>query len=192
MSSLFVVRHGATEWSRNGRHTSTTDLPLLPDGEAEASALAPVLATYSFAAVLTSPMQRARRTAALAGFPDAVVDDDLMEWNYGAYEGLTRAQITERDPAWTIWHGPTPDGESPAQVSSRLDRLIRRVRSIEGDVLVFSHGHTSRALAARWLGATPQLGRSLQLDTATISRLGDDRGTPVIQSWNSSVALSPR
>lgn len=184
MSTLFVVRHGATEWSRNGRHTSTTDLPLLPEGEAEASALAPRLTAHRFAAVLTSPMQRARRTAALAGFPEAVVDDDLSEWNYGAYEGLTRVQIVERDPAWTVWRGPTPGGEGPDQVSQRLDRLIERVRSVDGDVLVFSHGHASRALAARWLGMSPEFGRSLRLDTATISQLTDDRGEPVIGTWN--------
>lgn len=184
MSTIYLVRHGATEWSRNGRHTSTTDLPLLPDGEAEASALRPRLAAHSFAAVLTSPMQRARRTAALAGFPDATVDDDLREWDYGAYEGLTRAQIAERDPSWTIWRGPTPEGEGPDEVGARLDRLIRRLRTIDGDVLVFSHGHTTRALAARWIGAPLDLGRSLQLDTATISRLGEDRATPVIQGWN--------
>lgn len=185
MSTIFLVRHGATEWSRNGRHTSTTDLPLLPDGEAEAAGLAPRLADHRFTAILTSPMRRARRTAELAGFPDALIDDDLREWDYGAYEGLTRTEITERDPSWSIWHGPTPQGESPDQVSLRLDRLIERVRASGGDVLLFSHGHTSRALAARWIGAPLELGQSLQLDTATISRLGHDRGKPVIQKWNS-------
>lgn len=184
MSTLFVVRHGATEWSRNGRHTSTTDLPLLPEGAVEATALAPRLAAHTFAAVFTSPMQRARHTAALAGFPEASIEEDLTEWNYGIYEGLTRTEIHERDPAWTVWRGPTPGGESPEQVSARLDRLIVRVRSISGNVLVFSHGHTSRALAARWLGQPPEFGGSLQLDTATISQLADDRGEPVIQKWN--------
>ena len=183
--SLFVVRHGATEWSESGRHTSRTEVPLLPEGEEEAADLGGYFEGQEFALVLTSPRQRARRTAQLAGFPDAEVDDDLREWDYGAYEGLTRAEIQERDPDWTIWSGPTPEGETAEEVAARLDRVIARMRAVDGDVLAFSHGHISRALAGRWIGETPAFGRSLTLDTATVSVLGEDRGTWVIERWNS-------
>lgn len=181
---LYVVRHGATEWSRSGRHTSRTDLALLPDGEAEALELKERLGGTGFALVLTSPRTRARSTAALAGYPDAVVDEDLREWDYGSYEGMTRSQIADLDPGWEIWTGPTPEGESPAEVEERLDRVIARVLGAEGHVLVFSHGHLSRALAARWIGQPLRLGASLQLGTAAVSILGQDRGTRVIERWN--------
>lgn len=183
--SLFVVRHGATEWSESGRHTSRTEVPLLPEGEEEAADLGGYFQGQDFALVLTSPRQRARRTAQLAGFPQAEVDDDLREWDYGAYEGLTRAAIQERDPDWTIWDGVTPDGETPDQIQARVDRLIARVRSVDGDVLAFSHGHTSRVIGARWIGQPVTLGRSFSLDTATVSVLGEDRGSWVIERWNS-------
>ncbi|BBH16480.1 phosphoglycerate mutase [Nocardioides baekrokdamisoli] len=182
--SLFVVRHGATEWSLSGQHTSRTEIPLLPDGEEEAADLGGFFEGQDFALVLTSPRQRARRTAQLAGFPDAEVDEDLREWDYGVYEGLTRDEILERDPHWTVWDGPTPDGETPAEITARLDRLMARVRGVDGDVLVFAHGHISRALAARWIDQPVALGRNFQLDTATVSVLGDDRGAPVIERWN--------
>jgi len=182
--SLFLVRHGATEWSLSGQHTSRTDIPLLPQGEEEAADLGGFFEDQEFALVLTSPRLRARRTAELAGFPDAVVDEDLREWDYGDYEGLTRAEILERDPDWTIWDGPTPDGETAADVATRLDRLISRVRAADGDVLAFSHGHISRALGGRWIGEAPSFGRSLILDTATVSVLGEDRGVWVIERWN--------
>jgi broad specificity phosphatase PhoE len=183
--ALYLVRHGETEWSRAGRHTSTTDLPLLPDGEEAARALAPRLAACTFAHVLTSPRLRARRTAELAGFPDAVVDEDLVEWAYGDYEGATTAQIREGDPDWTIWDGVTPGGETSEQVTERLDRVIDRVRSRDGDTLVFGHGHCLRALSARWVGEPVRHGRHLLLSTATLSQLGDDRGAPVVVHWNS-------
>jgi probable phosphoglycerate mutase len=182
--SLYLVRHGATEWSKSGKHTSVTDVPLLPEGEADARALAPRLAEHRFAAVLTSPRQRARRTAALAGFADAVVDEDLVEWDYGRYEGITTPQIREHDPGWTIWDGVTPGGETAAAITARLDRVIARVRDTDGDTLVFGHGHCLRALAARWVGEPVALGRYLFLGTATLSVLGDDRGAPVILTWN--------
>lgn len=181
---LYVVRHGATEWSRSGRHTSRTDLPLLPEGEAEALELKERLGGTDFTLVLTSPRTRARSTAALAGYPDAVVEEDLREWDYGAYEGLTRAQIADIDPRWEVWTGPTPDGESGDEVEERLDRVIDRVLRADGDVVVFSHGHLSRALAARWIGQPLRLGASLQLGTAAVSVLGHDRGTRVIERWN--------
>jgi broad specificity phosphatase PhoE len=184
--SLYLVRHGATEWSEAGRHTSVTDLPLLPVGEEAAKRLVPRLAGIEFGQVLVSPRIRARRTAELAGFPDAVVDEDLVEWDYGDYEGITTPQIRERDPGWTIWDGVTPGGESAAQVAERLDRVVARVRESAGDTLIFGHGHCLRALAARWLGEPVRLGRFLSLGTATLSVLGDDRGQPVIQTWNAA------
>lgn len=183
--ALYLARHGATEWSENGRHTSTTDLPLLPEGEESARRLAPRLAERHFDRVLTSPRQRARRTAELAGFPDAVVDEDLVEWDYGSYEGISTVQIREHDPEWSIWTGVTPGGETPEQIGSRLDRVIARVRAAEGNTLVFAHGHCLRALAARWLGEEVAFGRFLVLGTATLSILGDDRGQPAVLTWNS-------
>jgi probable phosphoglycerate mutase len=185
MTDLYLVRHGATEWSVNGRHTGTTDLPLLPEGEETARSLAPRLADIDFALVLTSPRQRARRTAELAGFPHAVVDADLAEWDYGEYEGVTTPEIREKDPGWTVWNGVTPGGETPDDVCVRLDRVIERVRSAEGHVLAFGHGHALRALAARWLGLSATEGRLLKLDTATLSVLGFEREQPVVLRWNS-------
>lgn len=185
MGDLWLVRHGQTEWSRVGRHTSTTDLPLLPEGEDGARALAPRLAGASFALVLTSPRLRARDTARLAGFPDAQVDTDLAEWDYGAYEGMTRAQIQEGVPGWTIWTHPCPGGETAEEVGERFDRVVARASSVDGDTVVFSHGHALRALAARWLRLPVSEGRLLRLDTSTISVLGHEREQPVVLRWNS-------
>lgn len=179
------MRHGPTEWSRDHRHTSVTDLPLLPEGEEAARDLAPRLSGTRFAAVLTSPRTRARRTAELAGFPDAETDEDLAEWAYGDYEGVTTEQIRESVPGWTVWTHPCPGGESAAQVAARLDRVVARVRSLDGPVLLFGHGHALRVLAARWLGLEAADGRHLRLDTATVSVLGHERETPVVQRWNS-------
>lgn len=179
-----MVRHGATEWSTNGRHTSVTDLPLLPEGETGATDLAPRLADVDFAQVLTSPLARARTTAALAGFADAEVVDDLVEWRYGDFEGLTTPQIRASVPGWTIWGGPWSGGESAEEVGERLDRVVARVRSVEGRTLVFGHGHCLRVLAARWLGLPATEGRLLKLDTSTLSRLGYERETPVVLRWN--------
>ncbi|SFB74842.1 probable phosphoglycerate mutase [Nocardioides terrae] len=185
MTELYLARHGATEWSVSGRHTGTTDLPLLPEGEQTARTLAARLSDVDFELVLTSPRQRARRTAELAGFPDAEVDGDLAEWDYGDYEGITTDEIRERDPGWTVWRGVVPGGESAEQVSARLDRVIGRVRAVEGQALVFGHGHALRALAARWLGLPVSEGRLLRLDTATLSVLGSEREQPVVLHWNS-------
>ncbi|MCL2541058.1 MAG: histidine phosphatase family protein [Nocardioidaceae bacterium] len=182
---LWLARHGATEWSRDGRHTSTTDLPLLPEGEAAARALAPRLAGQVFAQVLTSPLERARRTAELAGFPGAEVDDDLVEWRYGDYEGLTTQQIRASAPGWSVFSAPCPGGETADQVADRLDRVVERARSTPGRTLVFAHGHCLRVLAARWLGLPPSDGRLFRLDTATLSVLGFERDTEVVQRWNS-------
>lgn len=182
--TMWLARHGQTEWSRNGRHTGTTDLPLLPEGEAAARELADRLDGVDFNLVLTSPMRRARHTAELAGFGHADVDPDLVEWNYGAYEGLTTVQIRERDPAWTVWTEGVPEGETPDDVARRVDRVIAKARAAGGATLVFGHGHGLRALTARWLGQPVVDGRLYKLDTATVSTLGYERETPVILRWN--------
>ena len=184
-AELYLVRHGQTEWSRDGRHTSTTDLPLLPEGEEVARGLRERLADVTFAQVLTSPRQRARRTAELAGFADAEVDDDLVEWAYGEYEGITTPEIRETVPGWTVWSHPTPGGETAEQVQERLDRVVERARAADGPTLAFSHGHALRGLAARWLGLPVTDGRMFHLDTATISRLGEEHDKPVVVTWNS-------
>ena len=181
---LWVVRHGATEWSEIGRHTSVTDLALLPEGEEVARSLAPRLAEIEFAEVWTSPRLRARRTAELAGFPDAVPTEDLAEWAYGDYEGITTDEIRAGDPGWTIWTHATPGGETSEQVCERLDRVVARVRAVEGRTLVFGHGHALRALAARWLGRPVDAGQWFKLDTATVSTLGYEHESPVLQTWN--------
>ncbi len=181
---LILVRHGETEWSKNGRHTSVTDLPLTPEGERIATSLRERLAGETFDLVLTSPRQRARRTAELAGFGDAVVDEDLAEWNYGDYEGITTPEIRKTVPGWTVWSSPVPNGETAADVTTRLDRVITRIEAVPGDVLVFGHSHALRGLTARWLDLDVAEGRHFVLDTATVSTLGWDRGTPVVHHWN--------
>jgi broad specificity phosphatase PhoE len=181
---LWVVRHGETEWSATGRHTSTTDVPLTEAGEEAARELGERLAGTSFDLVLTSPRQRARRTAALAGFPDAHVEDDLAEWAYGDYEGVTTRTIRETVPGWTVWTHPSPGGETAAQIGRRLDRVVAKVRAHGGRVLVFGHGHASRVLAARWLDQPVAEGRFFQLDTATVSILGFEHESPVVARWN--------
>jgi broad specificity phosphatase PhoE len=181
---LWLVRHGETEWSRDGRHTSTTDLELTSEGERVARELAPRLAVEDFDLVLTSPRIRARRTAELAGFPDAEITPDLVEWDYGEYEGMTTPQIRETVPGWTVWSHPVQGGETPAQVATRLDKVVRRVAEVAGDVLVFGHGHALRGLAARWLQLEVTEGRHFVLGTATISVLGWERGSPAVVRWN--------
>ena len=185
MGDLWLVRHGRTEWSVAGRHTSWTDLPLLPEGEEDARALVPRLAGRSFEQVLTSPRLRARRTAELAGFPDAEVDPDLAEWDYGDYEGVTTDEIREQAPGWTIWSRPAPGGETADQVAERCDRVVARALAVDGDTLVFGHGHGLRVLAARWLRLPASEGRLLRLDNGTISVLGHEHGAPVVLTWNS-------
>ncbi|UYM06152.1 histidine phosphatase family protein [Solicola gregarius] len=184
MTSVWLVRHGETEWSASGRHTSRTDLPLTATGERQARDVGGRLHDRDFDAVLTSPRLRARRTAELAGYPEATVDPDLVEWDYGEYEGVTTAKIREQVPGWTVWTHPVPGGESAAHVAERLDRVVDRLRAYPGRALVFAHAHALRALAARWLGEPVATGRHLRLDTATVSVLGDDRGTPVVVRWN--------
>ncbi len=184
-TELWLVRHGETEWSRDGKHTSTTDLPLTEHGIEVARTLAPRLAAIEFAQVLTSPRQRARVTADLVGFPDASVEEDLVEWAYGDYEGVTTQEIRRTVPGWTVWSHPVPGGETPEQVTERLDRVVARVRADPGRTLVFAHGHSLRALTARWLEQPVTAGRSYRLDTSTLSVLGYERETPVLLRWNS-------
>jgi broad specificity phosphatase PhoE len=181
---LWIVRHGETEWSASGRHTSTTDVPLTSAGEDAARVIGERLAGTAFDLVLTSPRDRARRTAALAGFPDAHVEDDLVEWAYGDYEGVTTATIRESVPDWTVWTHPCPGGETAEQVGGRLDRVVAKVRARGGRVLAFGHGHASRVLAARWLAQPVVEGRLFRLDTATVSILGYERESPVVARWN--------
>jgi probable phosphoglycerate mutase len=182
---LWVIRHGETEWSRDGLHTSHTELELTADGEEVARRLASRLEGVEFDLVLTSPRLRARRTAELAGFTDVHLEDDLTEWDYGDYEGRTTPEIREEVPGWTVWSHPCPGGETAEQVSRRLDRVVAKVRARGGRVLVFSHGHASRALAARWLDQPVQEGRLFKLDTATISVLAYERESPAVARWNS-------
>lgn len=184
MVEVWLVRHGETEWSRDHRHTSTTDLPLTPVGEEAAAALRPRLSDERFDLVLTSPRGRARRTAELAGRTDAVVEEDLVEWAYGDYEGVTTAEIRETVPGWTVWTHEVPGGESAEQVTARLDRVVARLLEVEGRALLFGHGHALRALTARWLGLPVRDGRLLRLDTSTVSVLGHERETRVVLRWN--------
>ena len=183
-TELWLVRHGETEWSRDHRHTSHTDLPLTDNGVLTAGELRTRLAGERFERVLTSPRQRARRTAELAGFGAAEVEDDLVEWDYGDYEGVTTVDIRRTVPGWSVWTHATPGGESAEQVTERLDRVVARVREVGGRILVFGHGHGLRALTARWLGLPVREGRLFRLDTATLSVLGHERETPVILRWN--------
>lgn len=186
MREIVLVRHGQTEWSANGRHTSVTDLDLTPEGERRARTLGGRLAGRSFALVLCSPRKRAQKTAELAGIGPLEIDDDLVEWNYGEYEGRTTPQIRETDPTWTVWTGTTPGGETAAQVGARADRVLNRVRPIlaGADVCLIGHGHQLRVLTARWLGLPPQDGALFKLETATLSVLGFERDTPALLTWN--------
>ncbi len=186
---VVFVRHGETEWSRSGRHTGRTEIPLTGHGREQAEAVGSALRNRRFAVVLTSPLGRALETCRLAGFGErAVQRDELMEWDYGAYEGRTTTEIREERPGWTLWDDGVPDGETGAQVGERVDRVIAEIRSVEGDALLFAHGHVLRVLAARWLGLEPDAGRLFALDPATLSTLGYERETPVIRLWNQAVA----
>ena len=180
-----MIRHGETAWSLSGQHTGTTDIPLTGNGRRLAGRMRPVLAREKFALILVSPMQRARETCQLAGLRNAaVVDPDLMEWNYGEYEGLTSEQIREIAPGWQIFRDGCPGGEAPVQVGARVDRVIARARAADGDVALFAHGHVLRVLAARWLGLPAGAGRHFLLDTGTLAVLGDDHETPAVRIWN--------
>jgi broad specificity phosphatase PhoE len=186
MGELILLRHGETEWSRTGRHTGRTDVPLTPHGEEQAKALAPLIADREIVLTLTSPAQRAGRTAELAGLTDAQIDDRLWEWDYGAYEGRTTPDIRSERPGWYLGSDGVPEGETVEQVGARVDAVIERVRPYltKGDVALVAHGHVLRVLTARWLGLPPADGRLFRLDTGTISTLGTEHDRPVISSWN--------
>jgi len=187
MNELWVVRHGETVWSASGRHTSRTDVDLTDEGRVGAAALAPALAGHAFGLVLTSPMSRARDTAAAAGFADAEVDDDLREWDYGELEGITTPAIRARGgefAGWTIWQGPVPGGETIGHVAARAARVLDRVAHAPGDVLCFGHGHASRVLVAVALGLDPVDGACFVLDPATIGVIGSEHDQRALLSWN--------
>jgi probable phosphoglycerate mutase len=192
VSELVLLRHGATDWSASGRHTGRTDVPLNEDGERQAELVGSSIRGRAFVLVLTSPLARARRTAELAGLHDLVVDDNLQEWDYGGYEGLTTAEIRQARPGWTLWldsvtsHADGRPGETAADVGARADRVVARVLPVlqSGDVAVVSHGHFLRVLAARWLGLPAAQGALLALDTGSVSALGFEHAQPVVRLWN--------
>lgn len=186
---VVLARHGETEWSALGRHTGRTDIPLTEAGREQARRLGRALAGRTFTRVLASPLIRAAETARLAGFGDRITfDDDLREWDYGVYEGRTRVEIAKEEPGWTVWTRPIRGGETLEELGARADRVIARLLPLEGDVLVVSHGHFLRVLAARWVGAEPGLAGHLELATATISELGWETDRRSIEAWNVPVA----
>ena len=187
-SDVVLVRHGETEWSLSGQHTGLTDIPLTKRGREEAKLLAPLLAEAEFALVLSSPLQRARETCKLAGLERSMeLDPDLVEWNYGEYEGLKPKEIHARAPGWMLFTDGCPGGESPEQVGARVDRLIFKVRNVEGRVALFAHGHVFRVFAARWIGLPPSAGQHFLLNTSTVCVLSYYRGTPAVKRWNAPI-----
>jgi probable phosphoglycerate mutase len=191
---IYVVRHGETEWSVSGRHTGRTDIALTEVGRGQADDLGRRLRGHRFALVLTSPLSRAAETARLAGFADAEPVDDLREWDYGAFEGKTTVEIRSDIPDWSIWRGPWRAGETSRQVGARADRVLARCLdpSVDGDTLLFAHGHFLRVLTARWLGLAASEGALFALGTATIGILGWERATRVIETWNEACHLDER
>ena len=188
---VVLVRHGETEWSRSGRHTGRTDVPLTDLGRHQAELLGRRLRGRSFALVLTSPLGRARETCRLAGLGEgALLRDELREWDYGEYEGITTPEIRSRRPDWFLWRDGCPGGETAAEVGARADRVVAELRAAGGDCAVFGHGHMLRVLAARWLGLPPGEGRLLGLSTAALSVLGYERETPVLWLWNEASHLA--
>ena len=191
--TVYLARHGETAWSLTGQHTGLTDLPLTPRGECNARLLGSRLQWLEFARVFTSPLQRATRTCELAGFGSlAEVDPDLVEWNYGAYEGKRTAEIQAARPGWELFRDGVPDGESLAEITGRADRVVNRVRAIEGDVLLFSSAHFLRVLAPRWIGLPAEMGRHLLLGTASLSTLTHEHNYPAIGLWNDTRHISDR
>ena len=182
---VYLLRHGETEWSRGGKHTSVTDIPLTETGRMAARRLRPVLAKEAFALVMTSPLQRARDTCELAGLgAQAMIEPDLVEWNYGAYEGLTTKQIQLARDGWSLFRDGCPGGETPDEVAARVNRVIAKVRATEGNVALFAHGHVFRVLAALWINLPPIYGEHFLLDTATLSVLGYYYDSPALKIWN--------
>jgi probable phosphoglycerate mutase len=188
MQQVYLIRHGETEWSLSGQHTGITDIPLTENGRRVAKLLAPIVARETFVLVLTSPLQRARETCELAGLGDrAEIDRDLMEWNYGEYEGLTSKQIHAHAPGWMLFRDGCPGGESPEQVGARVDRVIASVRTVKGHVALFGHGHIFRVFAARWIGLPAAAGCHFLLDTATLNILSYYRNMPAVKRWNAAL-----
>lgn len=183
---LWLVRHGTTEWSASGRHTGTTDVPLLDEGREAARQAGKVLRGHDFALVLSSPLVRARETAELAGFAHPEIDGDLVEWDYGEVEGITTDEMRKSVPGWTVWRDGCPGGETVDEVGARADRVIARARSADGDVVAFAHGHLLRILGARWTGQPAGYAERLLLSTAAICVLGWERETPAIERWNAT------
>ena len=182
---IWLLRHGATEWSRNGRHTGSSDIPLLPEGEGEARALVPLLAGQHFAEVWVSPLQRARRTCELAGLgAQAQLNENLREWDYGSYEGITTAEIRQTVPGWSVWSHGCPGGEDAVAVTQRCEALIAQLLALEGNIALFAHGHLLRSLAGTWIGQGAVGGKHLALGTGSHSLLGFERENPVILRWN--------
>jgi broad specificity phosphatase PhoE len=182
---IYLMRHGETEWSLNGQHTGVTDIPLTENGRAAAQRFRPILAKVTFALVLTSPLQRARETCALAGLGDqAKIEPDLMEWNYGQYEGLKTEQIRQTRPDWSVFRDGCPGGESPEQIGARADRVVAKIRAVDGNVALFAHGHILRVVAARWIKLSAGYGEHFLLDTATLNVLGYYRESPAFVTWN--------
>lgn len=194
--NLYLIRHGQTEWSLSGQHTGQTDLPLTREGEIQASQLAAILGGVEFSEILTSPLQRARRTCELAGLDNrSRIEPDLVEWNYGAYEGLTSKEIEQNHPDWNLFRDGVPNGESPIEVSQRADRLIDRLTALAGNVALFSHGHFFCALATRWIGLPILAAANLELSTSSLSILSyatHHPDTPVISGWNAVVKKARR
>jgi probable phosphoglycerate mutase len=187
--NLVAIRHGETAWSLSGQHTGTTDIPLTDNGRRLAERMRPVLARREFGLVLCSPLQRARETCALVGLgAGSVIDPDLVEWNYGEYEGLTPAQIQKTAPGWLIFRDGCPGGETPGQVGVRVDRVIARARAAGCDTAIFAHGHVLRVLAARWIGLPPGGGEHFLLGTGTLCVLGFYHDVPAVQIWNGPLA----
>jgi len=185
IQQVYLIRHGETEWSLSGQHTGITDIPLTENGRNVAKQLEPILAKETFTLILTSPLERSRETCNLAGLGTrAEIDRNLMEWNYGEYEGLTPKEIHAKAPGWMLFKDGCPGGESPEQVGARADRVIARVRAAEGHVALFAHGHIFRVFAARWLGLPAMAGCHFLLDTATLSILSYYRNLPAIRRWN--------
>jgi broad specificity phosphatase PhoE len=185
---IYLLRHGETRWSLNGRHTGVTDIPLTENGRTAARLLQPILANVNFTLVLISPLQRARETCELAGLGQlAEVEPDLIEWNYGGYEGLTTEQIRSTRPGWSVFRDGCPGGESPDQIGARADRVLARVCTTEGNVALFAHGHILRVLAARWINLSAGYGEHFLLDTATLNVLGYYRESPAFEIWNAPI-----
>jgi broad specificity phosphatase PhoE len=187
---VVLVRHGETEWSKSGQHTGRQDIPLTEEGRRQAALLRPRLGQWSFARVWVSPLSRARDTCVLAGLGDrAEAEPDLMEWDYGAYEGRKRPEILKENPGWSLWRDGCPGGERPEQIGARADRVLALVRAVDGDVALFAHGHILRVLTARWLGQPVAFGEHIALSTASVSALGQEHTTDALWLWNDTSHL---